>query len=780
MYKYPKKRSTAAYKPIEGSFETNNSKPQLGSEVVRKPKETKIEIKYQCKIKLHSDINNIDQLTTGVWSIIQTKNEKAIIISRRSYSTSDDGNTLITAVCSINERKDLYHDMHRGANHGIRYQIYPTIESSEHINAEFVPVKLAIQPEARLLGWATKGYYYHFIDGKLAKEYKPLGGDRWALQLTQSRGDTITDTLVSDQHYTSILLPYKIEGETVNYQHLLYQLKKISPNELRQITRSWLDRNALKLDVSSIVSMRKNSLLPRSNGNVSNQADLIQSTSSMESPIKEFHCAHLLGDTWGIYGEFRLNEIAVNIAQDNTVSSNVPVLNPTRNYWPYETGKIHIEGGVENEIRAIAIGVENRDGCTYTLHKDAYQKELFGVYLNSAPSNSPIISVSVDHHSSAYTGLKNNTIIKNARGVDNPNITNSVQFAIPETATRRGDLNNDNINLINIQKSLQSSLRSLFFNETHNSTIKLDNFIRLLNKKLYKYNCCAKISDNELGTNEPNEFNDGMGLRQPKIDEYEFSKKVTPRSLILIKASNRENNHYQYTFTSALSAVLHDNDEDNLARKLHGRKVLQSKRYKRLKQATEYGVAIANQINPEKNHTPLLVGFLTLLINELTIYDYKGNVKNSRLFFLKTNNFYTIANKGLPSSDFKILLGVSKLNKLSDAFVQLKSYIYKVLSQVKQTEKSFWGECLFVKPGKVEGKLRKDVYSYLTGSNRDDDLKLDLFEDVDIEELNPIGLDYSFHGVVLETRKEDFVRPTIVETCDCLVNFLTDKTTPYK
>lgn len=778
MYRDPKKNVTsAAYKQIEGSFKAN--KPKQRTTHVRKPKEKIEETKYQCKIKLHCDINHVTQLTTGVWSIIQTKTEQAIDIGPRECSTADDGNALITAVYSVNEKKELYHDMYRGANHGRRYQVCPTAERSEHVNAEFVPVKLAIQPEARRLGWATQGYYYHFIDGKLVKEYKPVGGDRWSLQLTRSRDDSISDTLVSEQHYTSILLPYKIEGKTLHSQHLLYQLKKMSQNELIQITRSWLDRNALKLDVSSIVSMRDNELLPRPEGDSGNQVEFFQSTSPMESPVKKFNSVHLLGDTWGIYHEFRLNENAVNIAQDNTVSSNIPVLNPTCNCWPDESGKIHIEGGVENEIRAIAIGVENKDGCTYTLHKDAYRVEIFGVYLNSAPSNIPIISVSVDHHSSAYTGVKNNTQIKNARGVENPSLTNSVQFAIPETATRRSDLNNDQINLISIQKELQLSLKSLFVSETHKSTIKLDCFVRLLNKKLYKYNCCAKISDNELGTNEPNEFNDGLGLRQPKIDEYDLSKKVPPRNLILIKASDSEKNHYQYTFTSALNAVLHENDEDNLARKLHGRKVLQSKRYKRLKQATEYGVVIANQINPKQNHTSILVGFLTLLINELMIDNYKANVKNSRLFFLKTNNFYTIASKGLPESDLKILLGVSQSHQLGDAFVQLKSYIYEVLSKSEQTEKSFWEERIFVKSQEIDGKLRKDVYSYLTGDVRNSELKLDLFEDVDIEELNSIGVDYPFHGVVLETRKEEFVCSTMAETRDRLVNFLTDKTTLY-
>ncbi|MCG9595123.1 hypothetical protein L1D15_00160 [Vibrio sp. Isolate25] len=336
----PLKRATqAGYKPVEGAFESPKTSSSLYDSTPETPEPP---LECQCRIKIHCEKKDLNALTVGVWTLGKTQADKSI--TQWTSISADDGTTLLTAFCFEEEEKTLYHDAFHQAGHPTSYTITSTSLSSEQVNAEFVPVKLAIQPQETRLAWATKGYFYHFVEHRLVKEYKVVGNGRWTLQLTRSTHGFLTDELISEHHYPSILLPYQVEGQDVSPQHLLYRKEKLTAETLANINPSWLNEHALTLDLARIVGERKKSLLPRQPASEANEDDELQASEQMcqaatkvpevPSPIESLMDVHLLGDVWGTYHELKLSDSAVNIMEDRTVSNNVPVLNPGRMYWP--------------------------------------------------------------------------------------------------------------------------------------------------------------------------------------------------------------------------------------------------------------------------------------------------------------------------------------------------------------------------------------------------------------------------------------------------------------
>ncbi|MCG9595278.1 LysM peptidoglycan-binding domain-containing protein [Vibrio sp. Isolate25] len=387
----PRTRVThAGYKPIEGAFQRPKTSSSFYHSVPDTPEPTP---EYQCRIKIHCEKEDLNALTVGVWTLGRTQADKPV--RQWSAMSSDDGNTLLTALCFEKEEKTLYHDAFQQAGHSTSYKVTSTTCTSEYVNAEFIPVKLAIQPNETRLAWATEGYFYHFVENRLIKEYKVVGNGRWTLQLTRSTHELLTDELVSEHHYPAILLPYKIERREVSPQHLLYRSEKLSAETLASLDHAWLNQHAMTLDLPSIVAERGKPLIKREPASKVKQDDTVPSQThivqrvpetgkrelwpdiaaqyglsskallqlnpkydadptqlrvgdkltvsesvckafmkppEMAAPIESLKEVHLLGNVWGRYHELALSESAVNIMEDRTVSGYVPVLNSGRIY----------------------------------------------------------------------------------------------------------------------------------------------------------------------------------------------------------------------------------------------------------------------------------------------------------------------------------------------------------------------------------------------------------------------------------------------------------------
>ncbi|EOA3786202.1 hypothetical protein ACH0R5_004341 [Vibrio vulnificus] len=351
---------------------------------------------HECNIKILCTLEELNQLQVGVWSLAKTSNEPKVMSWTKK--ATQESEVLLSAKCLSNEEKSLLHDVFVDAGHITQQTITPKPINSSHIHAEYIPVKLMVQFSESGLAWATHGYYYHFLDGVLAKEYKVAGNDRWSCHLTRSKALFLSDELLSDHHYTSILLPYKVEEKSLPPQHILFRTEKLTSEELANINHAWLEENAVTLDIEQLVSIRQTDLLERPKDTESQSdfkeksapthtvkthvdtgqsetwtdiaaqyglapkelltlnplyeqdplslkvGDKLQvrvwqapeqcSISDQPHPIKTIEKAHSLGDVWGKYQHTTINDKLVNISQDQSVSANTPVINATHTYWP--------------------------------------------------------------------------------------------------------------------------------------------------------------------------------------------------------------------------------------------------------------------------------------------------------------------------------------------------------------------------------------------------------------------------------------------------------------
>ncbi|NAW65315.1 phospholipase effector Tle1 domain-containing protein [Photobacterium halotolerans] len=251
----PKRFVKAGYKPLE-DYSPSNKPSVTASSHTRQPV-----AEYACNLLIYCSLDELSSLQVGCWTLKRTATENAVTNWEKSPGKS--GHSVLTAYCIELEEKHLLHEVFQQAGFASSYSIQPQPINTGHINAEFVPVKLAVQLE-KWLGWPTLGYFYYFCDSKLAKECKLTGDDRWSFQFTRSDATTLTDELLSDHHYSSLLLPYKIEGQPVSAQYILFRKQKLSDDEFAKLSPAWLEEHAVALDMQSIVASRTQALLERS------------------------------------------------------------------------------------------------------------------------------------------------------------------------------------------------------------------------------------------------------------------------------------------------------------------------------------------------------------------------------------------------------------------------------------------------------------------------------------------------------------------------------------
>ena len=210
---------------------------------------------FEYSIEIACTKDELNTYQVGVFSLGKTKEEANI--SSWNKTQTDKGFTLLTASENVNEPKTLNREFFISSGTALSFDDVQPVEQGAGTHTEsFIPVKPAVQVGERL-GWPTEGYFYHFVDDVLTHEYKLMGEGKWAFQVTRTTEDSLTDELVSDHQYSFILLPWKINNTVVTCQHLLYLPKKMTTQELEELTADWLNENGCLLDVSEIVETRK-------------------------------------------------------------------------------------------------------------------------------------------------------------------------------------------------------------------------------------------------------------------------------------------------------------------------------------------------------------------------------------------------------------------------------------------------------------------------------------------------------------------------------------------
>ena len=124
------------------------------------------------------------------------------------------------------------------------------------VNDAFIPIMPAVQYGERL-ALTTSGYLYHFKTDQLIQEYKWVGEEGFTPLLKWGAEQTFNHISLS------LLVYWKIAGEVVTDQYLVYRSEKLSKTELDQVTPAWLDEQGIKLDIKRLLDVATAAPLPR-------------------------------------------------------------------------------------------------------------------------------------------------------------------------------------------------------------------------------------------------------------------------------------------------------------------------------------------------------------------------------------------------------------------------------------------------------------------------------------------------------------------------------------
>jgi hypothetical protein len=116
------------------------------------------------------------------------------------------------------------------------------------VNDAFIPIMPAVQYGERL-ALTTSGYLYHFKADQLIQEYKWVGEEGFTPLLKWGAEQTFNHISLS------LLVYWKIAGEVVTDQYLVYRSEKLSKTELDQVTPAWLDEQGIKLDIKRLLDV---------------------------------------------------------------------------------------------------------------------------------------------------------------------------------------------------------------------------------------------------------------------------------------------------------------------------------------------------------------------------------------------------------------------------------------------------------------------------------------------------------------------------------------------
>ncbi|MUK65224.1 LysM peptidoglycan-binding domain-containing protein [Aliivibrio fischeri] len=279
----PKKQPTyrnAFYKPVEDGFITPEQKAkqeQPHNEPVAEKSDPVAAYEYNIEIACAQE--DLVTYQIGAFSLGKTDNEP--LISSWKKSASQAGFTLLTASIMVNEPKTLYREFFSLSGQALSFKEVTPVKKGVGTHTEsFVPIKTAVQVGEQL-GWPTAGFYYHFVDDKLAHEYQIVGNDASTFFVTQSSVDQLSSSLLSDHQYNFILLPWKINNSPVTRQHLLYLPQKMTQQEFAELNATWLDENTCLLDVETIVKSKNESVLVREKTDNDSVTYVIQSGDSL-------------------------------------------------------------------------------------------------------------------------------------------------------------------------------------------------------------------------------------------------------------------------------------------------------------------------------------------------------------------------------------------------------------------------------------------------------------------------------------------------------------------
>ena len=223
--------------------------------------------------------------------------EDAVTLSRNTEKLE---HYWLKAMTITNDSRKLYYKPQGSTcSHLFSFEVALVDADTERADEALVPITPAVQVGKRL-GFPTKGYFYHFYNGKLIQEFKIKDGT-CSFSITSSYTTTLTDDIKINKLQSHILLYWRLDGEKVTNQHVLYREKKLTPEELSSAHNpDWLNTNGVEININNIFDSLSENIISKTH---------------TQQPVK-----HILkpGDSF--------NKLRRNY---NTTVKNIQKLNPT-------------------------------------------------------------------------------------------------------------------------------------------------------------------------------------------------------------------------------------------------------------------------------------------------------------------------------------------------------------------------------------------------------------------------------------------------------------------
>lgn len=239
----------AWYRPII-SYQTALERKDTPQPVVKDTQESIVK-EYEYCLEVACSSESLDKMVGCAFSLAKTKQEERLCHWEKKPITQV---TRYTVQVAIDETKQLQIQAATDTM-GLALTYPPTLKKigTQQASDGFIPIVPAVQFGERL-GLPTEGFYYHFFDTKLVQEYKLLGDGKWAFYATRSTDQPeLNEERGYNKNQSAILVYWKLAGQIVKNQYLVYLNRQITLAELNNLSDKWLEKNGVKLDIPAIL-----------------------------------------------------------------------------------------------------------------------------------------------------------------------------------------------------------------------------------------------------------------------------------------------------------------------------------------------------------------------------------------------------------------------------------------------------------------------------------------------------------------------------------------------
>ncbi len=281
-------QSRAAYAPsIEETYVPEPIKPDIS--------DASPQLNYEYCFEIACSEDTFKKSVGCAFQLGKTKQES--MIGRWQTEPTEHGTKYI-AHTAFDEPKKLFAkvaDSSMGINVPDGVQVKPI--GSGVVEEAFIPVVPSVQLGERL-GLPTEGYFYHFHNDRLVQEYKLLGEGKWAFYATCSTHEQLNDDQGYNRLQSAILVYWKLAGQDVGNQSLVYLEQQITREELDNLNDDWLAQHGIKLDISELLAAPKQPDAELQPDSVQGKPSAeVKTYNNLSNSIYDYSSSYLLGST---------------------------------------------------------------------------------------------------------------------------------------------------------------------------------------------------------------------------------------------------------------------------------------------------------------------------------------------------------------------------------------------------------------------------------------------------------------------------------------------------